>query len=136
MLQRPIHRTRGTPGRLTRYRWPRFTLRCVRCVLIIEARPTQFCEAPEIPPGGRDRAPGDADGFPAGASGLASSLHGAAKQMENSTDRVPTGGFAPLVPELDVFDLAASKHFWCDILGFQIAYQRAENGFVYLELQG
>ena len=56
--------------------------------------------------------------------------------MENSVDRLPTGGFAPLVPELDVFDLAKSKQFWCDILGFQIAYQRPENGFVYLELQG
>jgi catechol 2,3-dioxygenase-like lactoylglutathione lyase family enzyme len=56
--------------------------------------------------------------------------------MENSADRLPTGGFAPLVPELDVFDLATSKAFWCDILGFQIAYQRPENGFVYVELQG
>ncbi|WP_366112856.1 VOC family protein [Bradyrhizobium sp.] len=56
--------------------------------------------------------------------------------MENSLDRMPTGGFAPLVPELDVFDLAKSKQFWCDILGFQIAYQRPENGFLYLELQG
>jgi catechol 2,3-dioxygenase-like lactoylglutathione lyase family enzyme len=56
--------------------------------------------------------------------------------MEDSADRLPTGGFAPLVPELDVLDLEMSKRFWCDILGFQIAYQRPENGFVYLELQG
>lgn len=55
--------------------------------------------------------------------------------MEDAADRLPTGGFAPLVPELDVFDLEKSKRFWCDILGFQIAYQRPENGFVYLELQ-
>ncbi len=56
--------------------------------------------------------------------------------MGNSTDRLPTGGFAPLVPELDVLDLARSKAFWCDVLGFQVAYQRIENGFVYIELQG
>lgn len=45
-------------------------------------------------------------------------------------------GFARLVPELDVFDLGQSKNFWCKILGFQIAYQRSENRFVYIELQG
>ncbi|MFX8860435.1 VOC family protein, partial [Acinetobacter baumannii] len=50
--------------------------------------------------------------------------------------RLPTGGFAPLVPELDVFDLDQSRHFWCDILGFQIAYQRPENRFMYIERQG
>jgi catechol 2,3-dioxygenase-like lactoylglutathione lyase family enzyme len=51
-------------------------------------------------------------------------------------DRLPTGGFARLVPELDVFDLEQSKKFWCNILGFHIAYQRPENRFMYLELQG
>jgi hypothetical protein len=51
-------------------------------------------------------------------------------------DRLPIGGFARLVPELDVFDLAHSKTFWCDILGFQIGYQRPENLFMYIELQG
>jgi catechol 2,3-dioxygenase-like lactoylglutathione lyase family enzyme len=45
----------------------------------------------------------------------------------------PTEGFAPLVPELDVFDLAASLHFWCEILGFRIAYDRPENCFAFLE---
>jgi catechol 2,3-dioxygenase-like lactoylglutathione lyase family enzyme len=70
------------------------------------------------------------------AFGLAcSALRGAKEKMEDSADRLPTGGFAPLVPELDVFDLEKSKRFWCDILGFQIAYRRPENGFVYLELQ-
>ncbi|MGD5468095.1 VOC family protein, partial [Xanthomonas citri pv. citri] len=29
-----------------------------------------------------------------------------------------------------------SKKFWCKILGFQIAYQRPENRFVYIERQG
>jgi len=56
--------------------------------------------------------------------------------MGMSEDRLPTGGFARLVPELDVFDLKQSKKFWCNILGFQIAYQRPENRFMYLELQG
>ncbi len=48
----------------------------------------------------------------------------------------PTGGFAPLVPELDVTDLAASLAFWCGPLGFVIAYERPENGFAYLERPG
>jgi catechol 2,3-dioxygenase-like lactoylglutathione lyase family enzyme len=56
--------------------------------------------------------------------------------VSNSADRLPTGGFAPLVPELDVFDLAKSEAFWCDILGFRIACQRPENRFMYIELQG
>jgi len=56
--------------------------------------------------------------------------------MNDSADRLPTGGFAPLVPELDVFDLTKSKAFWCDVLGFRLAYQRPEHGFVFVELQG
>ncbi|UFZ03357.1 VOC family protein [Bradyrhizobium ontarionense] len=56
--------------------------------------------------------------------------------MTVSSDRLPTGGFAPLVPELDVSDLGASKSFWCDLLGFRIAYQRPEDRFMYIELQG
>jgi len=45
----------------------------------------------------------------------------------------PTGGFAPLVPELDVTDLAASLRFWCGPLGFRVAYERPERGFAFLE---
>ncbi|WGD51732.1 VOC family protein [Bradyrhizobium sp. CB1650] len=56
--------------------------------------------------------------------------------MGTEGNRLPTGGFARLVPEIDVFDLVRSKTFWCDILGFQIAYQRPENLFMYIELQG
>ncbi|MGJ4884168.1 bleomycin resistance protein [Bradyrhizobium sp. HKCCYLRH3097] len=56
--------------------------------------------------------------------------------MTASSDRLPTGGFASLVPELDVSDLNASKSFWCDLLGFRIAYQRPEDRFMYIELQG
>jgi catechol 2,3-dioxygenase-like lactoylglutathione lyase family enzyme len=51
-------------------------------------------------------------------------------------DGRPTGGFAPLVPELDVQDLTASLDFWCGVLGFRIAYQRPENGFAFLEREG
>ncbi|UPT98992.1 VOC family protein [Bradyrhizobium barranii subsp. apii] len=56
--------------------------------------------------------------------------------MAVSEDRLPTGGFAHLFPEMDVFDLKQSTTFWCDLLGFRIAYQRPESRFVYLEFQG
>ena len=45
----------------------------------------------------------------------------------------PREGWAPLSVELHVTDLAASLAFWCDILGFGIAFERAEERFVYLE---
>ncbi len=48
-------------------------------------------------------------------------------------DGRPTGGFAALVPEFAVEDLATSLDFWCGLLGFRIVYQRPENGFAYLE---
>jgi catechol 2,3-dioxygenase-like lactoylglutathione lyase family enzyme len=50
-----------------------------------------------------------------------------------SEGRLPTGGFAPLVPELDVSDLQASLDFWCGLLGFEVAYARPEAGFAYIE---
>jgi hypothetical protein len=36
----------------------------------------------------------------------------------------PRSGWAKLVPELLVSDIGASIEFWCDRLGFAIAYQR------------
>jgi catechol 2,3-dioxygenase-like lactoylglutathione lyase family enzyme len=45
----------------------------------------------------------------------------------------PRGGWAPLVSELLVDDIAASLAFWTRALGFTIAYQRPEQGFAYLE---
>jgi catechol 2,3-dioxygenase-like lactoylglutathione lyase family enzyme len=48
----------------------------------------------------------------------------------------PTGGFAPLVPELDVSSIEASLAFWCGGLGFRIAYERRQAKFAYLEPQG
>lgn len=48
----------------------------------------------------------------------------------------PAGGFARLVPELDVTSLEESLRFWCDRLGFAVAYRRPESGFAYLEREG
>ncbi|HEY0800342.1 MAG TPA: hypothetical protein VGD54_05825 [Steroidobacteraceae bacterium] len=47
--------------------------------------------------------------------------------------RLPKGGFAKLVSELLVEDLCESLYFWREALGFEIAYQRPEQKFVYLE---
>lgn len=41
-----------------------------------------------------------------------------------------------LVPELMVTDLQKSLGFWVSCLGFSIAYQRPEDGFAYLDLNG
>ena len=35
---------------------------------------------------------------------------------------VPVGGFAALVPELNVIDLDVSLQFWCELLGFNILF--------------
>ena len=39
-----------------------------------------------------------------------------------------------LVPELSVTDYEASRHFWCDLVGFALRYERPEEGFGYLVL--
>jgi len=39
-----------------------------------------------------------------------------------------------LVPELSVTDLAASRRFWCDLIGFTAKYARPNEGFAYLVL--
>ncbi len=39
---------------------------------------------------------------------------------------------AALVPELIVYDIARSRHFWIELLGFQIVFDRP--GFCYLRL--
>ena len=51
------------------------------------------------------------------------------KQM----DQLPTDGFATLVPEFSVENLEVSRRFWCDLLGFRVAYERPKNRFAYLE---
>lgn len=45
----------------------------------------------------------------------------------------PKAGWAKLVPEIYVEDIHKSRAFWCDLLGFAMAYQRPEENFVYLE---
>ena len=39
-----------------------------------------------------------------------------------------------LVPELSITDYQKTLHFYTDILGFKIEYQREEEGFAYLSL--
>jgi catechol 2,3-dioxygenase-like lactoylglutathione lyase family enzyme len=53
--------------------------------------------------------------------------------MPDIHDGPPRSGWPRLMVELLVQDFAASLAFWRDILGFGIAYQRPEEGFVYLE---
>lgn len=45
----------------------------------------------------------------------------------------PKDGWAGLVPELYVSDIAVSTTFWCGPIGFNIACQRPGEGFVYLQ---
>jgi lactoylglutathione lyase len=41
-----------------------------------------------------------------------------------------------LVPELICSDLARSRSFYCDVLGFGVRYERPDERFVYLEREG
>jgi catechol 2,3-dioxygenase-like lactoylglutathione lyase family enzyme len=56
----------------------------------------------------------------------------AARAISKSTGSVPEAGFNELVPELGVSDLQASLSFWCDSLGFEVAYDRPVARFAYL----
>src|SRR5438270_2260485 len=58
-----------------------------------------------------------------------------AKDVAMSAERnaPPKTGWANMVTELHVADLAASLAFWTDIIGFDIAFRRNEENFVYLE---
>lgn len=53
--------------------------------------------------------------------------------MTKGIEEPPEGSFAAPVPEFVVGDLATSLCFWCDVLGFRVAYQRSEDNFAYLE---
>lgn len=46
--------------------------------------------------------------------------------MTKGIEELPESSFAALVPEFVVGDLATSLCFWCDVLGFRVAYQRSE----------
>jgi catechol 2,3-dioxygenase-like lactoylglutathione lyase family enzyme len=47
----------------------------------------------------------------------------------SAEERVPGPG---LVPELLVDDLKVSVAFWCGLCGFEVLYDRPEEGFAYL----
>lgn len=42
------------------------------------------------------------------------------------------GGIAPMVPELLVIDFDRSLHFWVEILGFQVQFQREKYAYMRL----
>ena len=44
--------------------------------------------------------------------------------------------WAPLVPEFLVSDLEESLAFWCGLIGFRVLYDRPEEKFAYLDLDG
>ena len=41
-----------------------------------------------------------------------------------------------LVPEFYVSDIGVSRAFYTDVLGFDVAFERPEDGFVYLSRKG
>lgn len=40
-----------------------------------------------------------------------------------------------MIPELDVFDLKTSLHFYVDLIGFSVEYERKEERFAFLRLE-
>lgn len=60
----------------------------------------------------------------------------AARARSTGSGQPPEGGFAALTPELDVENLDVSLRFWCDLLGFKVAYDRPAARFAYLERGG
>lgn len=53
--------------------------------------------------------------------------------------RKKIGGIAmewnQMIPEFDVFDLKESLHFYIDLIGFHVEYDRKENKFAFLQLE-
>ena len=41
-----------------------------------------------------------------------------------------------LVPELSVVDIKRSLHFYCDVLGFEVEFERPEERFAFLSFHG
>lgn len=52
--------------------------------------------------------------------------------MGNNMDSLK---FNSLIPELSVTDIAATRHFYVDILGFEIYYERKENNFIFVKYE-
>ena len=44
--------------------------------------------------------------------------------------------FNSLIPELTVKDIERTKTFYTDVLGFTVEYEREEDRFVFLSLEG
>lgn len=42
--------------------------------------------------------------------------------------------FNPLIPELSVTDIERTRHFYIDVLGFKVEYERPENKFIFVSL--
>lgn len=55
-----------------------------------------------------------------------------ARARSTGSGHPPEGGFSALTPELAVYDLDTSLRFWCDLLGFGVAYDRPAARFSYL----
>jgi catechol 2,3-dioxygenase-like lactoylglutathione lyase family enzyme len=53
--------------------------------------------------------------------------------MSDEFGAPPRHGWAPMVAELHVNKLEDSLQFWCELLGFEVAYRRPAEKFVYLE---
>lgn len=53
-------------------------------------------------------------------------------RMGNNMDSLK---FNSLIPELSVTDIAATRHFYVDILGFEIYYERKENNFIFVKYE-
>jgi len=60
----------------------------------------------------------------------------AERNLSSGTGNLPKGGFNALVPELDVTDIEESLRFWCGLLGFEVAYDRPQAKFAYLQREG
>ncbi|MDE4911089.1 VOC family protein [Methylobacterium sp. 092160098-2] len=55
-----------------------------------------------------------------------------ARARSTGSGHPPESGFSALTPELAVYDLDTSLRFWCDLLGFGVAYDRPAARFSYL----
>lgn len=55
------------------------------------------------------------------------------KDGNSGSGAPPSTGWQAMVCELHVEDIAASRAFWCGLIGFEVAYERPEERFVYLE---
>lgn len=55
-----------------------------------------------------------------------------ARAASSGTGGAPRDGWAAVVPELSVADIRKNLAFWCDLLGFNVAYDRPDARFAYL----